>query len=281
MSAQPASRWGRLARGLAEGAALAGAFWLAHWAYSDLAPLPSGWTIAGVTALSAVLLGLSRLLSGGILGAVIGALLGGMIAWEVVGRHAPAFLDGAGPNVGKPARVNGPTLDGGSFDITQHKGKVVVVDFWATWCAPCVAEMPDLVRLYHRYNAEGLEVVGVSHDRSPDELERYVRQNNLPWPQIIHPEPEKRGGNNPNALAYQVESLPWTMVVDREGTIVAEGVRGEGLRRAVEQALRGRGQGGKGGVALFALFVALGWLAGVALEWSFRQPTAAPPSAAN
>jgi thiol-disulfide isomerase/thioredoxin len=274
--ARPA-RWRLLARGLAEGAVIAGAFWLAYWGYSDRASMPPAATILGVTALCVALTGLSRALTGGIIGALVGTVLAGVIAWEVAGRRAPPPAFSAGPEpkfVGQPARINGPTLDGGKFDIAGHKGKVVLVDFWATWCVPCLQEMPELVRLYHRYRGEGLEVVGVSHDRAPEPLHRYVRENNIPWPQIFHPEPEKRGGRNPNAVAYEVETIPHNLVVDRQGTIVAEGVRGEALRRAVERALRQGGpteEGSSG--ALFGLFLALGWVAGAALEWSLRQPS--------
>src|SRR5262245_11442667 len=199
MPAGPASRGRRLGRGLLEGAALAGAFWCVIWAYSDQFPLPGGRTIVGTSALSAALAGVSRLLTGGILGAVVGTVLGGVIGLEVTGRGPGPRLHTApdARQVGQPARISGPTLHGASFDVSQHRGKVVLVDFWATWCVPCLQEMPDLVRLYHRYHAEGLEVVGVSHDNKPEPLTKYVRENNVPWPQIFHPEPEKRGGKNP------------------------------------------------------------------------------------
>ena len=279
--ARPARRR-LLVRGLAEGAIIAGAFWLACWGYSDHVSLPSAGVMLGATALCVVLTGLSRALTGGIIGALAGTVLGGVIAWEVAGRHVPATDYSSGPSdvsfLGEPARISGPTLDGGTYDIAAHKGQVVVVDFWATWCVPCLQEMPELVRLYHRHKGEGLEVVGVSHDREPEPLRRYVRESNIPWPQIFHLEREKRGGANPNAVAYKVDEIPRAMVVDRQGVIVADRVHGEQLRRAVERALRSGESGGGGSsggpAALFGVFLALGWVAGAALEWSLRRPSA-------
>ncbi len=65
---------------------------------------------------------------------------------------------------GDPVKVSGKTIDGKPFDISQYKGKVVIVDFWATWCGPCLAELPNLKKIYEKYHDRGLEIVGVNLD---------------------------------------------------------------------------------------------------------------------
>jgi len=62
---------------------------------------------------------------------------------------------------GEPVKVSGKTVDGKPFDISEYKGKVVIVDFWATWCGPCLAELPNLKKIYQKYHDRGLEIVGV------------------------------------------------------------------------------------------------------------------------
>jgi thiol-disulfide isomerase/thioredoxin len=141
--------------------------------------------------------------------------------------------------VGKPPEIAGPTIDGSEIDITQFKGKVVLVDFWATWCGPCIAELPNVKAVYEKYHEQGFEVLAVSFDQTKDALTRYVEQNKLPWPQIFFDEDGKRFWQNPLGQKYGINSIPATFLVDRDGNLQKIGVRGAALEPAVAEMLKG------------------------------------------
>jgi thiol-disulfide isomerase/thioredoxin len=83
---------------------------------------------------------------------------------------------------GKPMEIKGALLDGSPFDQATFAGKVVLVDFWATWCGPCVAEIPNMLEQYEKYHDKGFEVVGISLDEDKAEVEKFVADNKIPWP---------------------------------------------------------------------------------------------------
>ena len=147
---------------------------------------------------------------------------------------------------GEKIKISGKTVDGKPFDISQYKGKVVIVDFWATWCGPCLAELPNIKKLYEKYHARGLEVVGVSLDDSGPELANFLKDNDLPW-RILHhdgpqqPEGKKRGFSDPNAEFYGIIGIPAIFLVDRHGKVVSLDARGEQLTTLVEGLISGTG----------------------------------------
>jgi thiol-disulfide isomerase/thioredoxin len=122
-------------------------------------------------------------------------------------------------------------LDGAPLSVSGLRGKVVLIDFWATWCGPCVAEIPNVARAYQKYQADGFEVVGISLDQDRAALENFVRQRGVAWPQYFD------GDSGTLARRYGIRSIPSTFLLDREGIIVARGLRGSALDRAVAQAL--------------------------------------------
>ena len=133
--------------------------------------------------------------------------------------------------------IRGPLLRGGFVNVGAYRGKVVLVDFWATWCGPCRNEMPTIRRLNHKYRKDGLVVVGVSLDTDRDELKDFVLSNDLNWPQVFVTPRGGSGWENPIAQTYDVESIPKTFLVNRRGKVVAVGLRGSDLEHAVRSEL--------------------------------------------
>lgn len=140
--------------------------------------------------------------------------------------------------VGKPLAIAGPTLDGTDFNLASLKGKVVLVDFWATWCGPCVGEMPHVMKVYEKLHEKGFEVVGVSLDQTDEDLRNFVKERNVPWTQVIFANEDERGWNNPLARKLGINSIPATFLIDQQGNVASFDLRGEKpLEKAVEKLL--------------------------------------------
>lgn len=139
---------------------------------------------------------------------------------------------------GQPASVQGPTVDGGEFNLEDWKGKVVLVDFWASWCQPCIEAFPKLAQLYEKYHDKGLEIVGVALDDARESATETLERDRVPWPQIFFDGEAQSGFDNPIAQTYSVTFIPMYFLIDREGNfIVADYLDGAGLERAIVKAL--------------------------------------------
>ena len=115
-----------------------------------------------------------------------------------------------------PARdFTGTLLSGDTTSLSEHHGKVVLIDFWATWCPPCVAELPRLEELYTELNPEGFEIIGISLDSDEPQLKEFLAQRNLPWGTVF----SGMGMDDDVAKLYRVDSAPRYWVVDREGIV--------------------------------------------------------------
>ncbi len=126
-------------------------------------------------------------------------------------------------------------LDGKPLKVANFKGKVVMVDFWATWCPPCVAEVPNVAAVYQKYHDKGFEIIGVSLDRAgdKDKVISFTKEHNMPWQQFY----DGKYWQNELSVKYGVRSIPATLLLDGSGKIIAKNVRGEALEPAVKKAL--------------------------------------------
>lgn len=134
-----------------------------------------------------------------------------------------------------PLALSGTTLAGAPFSLDAYKGKVVLLDFWATWCAPCLEELPGLKANLAKYGPQGFEIVGISLDEDAAALRQVVKERALSWPQLF----DERGYEGTNAKAYGVAALPLSVLVGKDGKIAAINPRGRKLEPAIQKALAG------------------------------------------
>jgi thiol-disulfide isomerase/thioredoxin len=117
----------------------------------------------------------------------------------------------------KPMTIKGTEVDGQSFNSANWKGKVVLVDFWATWCGPCRASLPHVEGLYKKYHGKGLDIVSVSNDNSVSALKAYLKSHpQMSWPQIFD---AKHPGWSPLAANFGISGIPTQFVIDRQGIL--------------------------------------------------------------
>jgi len=147
---------------------------------------------------------------------------------------------------GNSIEITGTLLDGTPFDQKTLTGQVVLVDFWATWCGPCIAEIPNVLAEYEKYHDKGFEVVGVSLDTDREALEKFVEEKKIPWP-ILFEQNEGDGWQHPMATRYGISGIPTVILVGRDGKVVSLDVRGEKLGAALEKLLGPAAAGGSAG----------------------------------
>ena len=157
--------------------------------------------------------------------------------WEEKGRRLELLT--------KPIQIVGFTLDGREFQWERFRqGKIVLVDFWATWCGWCVREIPELMRLYQTYRGRGFEIVGISADRNRKELEDFLVKTPIPWPIVYG-----RNGPSPCLEYYGIHAFPTMWLVGKDGKVISFNARGENLRRELERLLGPADPKGAGGLS--------------------------------
>ncbi|MBA3707352.1 MAG: TlpA family protein disulfide reductase [Planctomycetes bacterium] len=139
-----------------------------------------------------------------------------------------------GIEIGKPfPELSGRTVDGSAFELRQWAGKVVLVDVWATWCGPCLREMPTVAAAYAAYHARGFEIIGVSLDSDLPKLKKYLADQPIAWPQIF----DGDGWNGRWAKKLGIHAIPCGFLVGPDGALITTDVRGGNLESALKKAL--------------------------------------------
>ena len=129
-----------------------------------------------------------------------------------------------------------PNAKGEVHKLSEYvgNGKVVLIDFWASWCPPCRAEMPNLVKAYKDYKDKGFDIVGISLDSKADAWAKGVKDLNITWTQLS----DLKGWQNSGAALYGVNSIPHTVLVDKDGTIIAKNLHGQELEDKIKEVLK-------------------------------------------
>jgi peroxiredoxin len=128
---------------------------------------------------------------------------------------------------------NEKDLAGKPLSVANYKGKVVLVDFWATWCGPCVGELPNVLKAYEKHHDKGFEIIGISLDSDESKLKNFIKDKNVTWQQYF----DGLGWKSKLGTKYGVNSIPATYLLDGEGKIIGKNLRGEALEEAVGKAL--------------------------------------------
>jgi thiol-disulfide isomerase/thioredoxin len=136
------------------------------------------------------------------------------------------------PDVAPEINLQG--INGKAIKLSSLKGKVVLIDFWASWCAPCRQENPNVVRLYNQYKDKGFTVYSVSLDEDPVAWKAAIKADGLVWPNHVS---DLLRWKSPVVQQYGIEGIPHTILIDKNGKIIGTGLRGESLEQKLKEVL--------------------------------------------
>lgn len=139
--------------------------------------------------------------------------------------------------IGKPfVDIKGKDFNGKEVALSDYagKGKIILIDFWASWCGPCIRSLPGLITIHQKYKDKGFEVVGVSLDDQKQAWESATKKHQIPWPQFSN----LQGWKDEAAQAYGVYSIPHTVLIGKDGTILDKNLEGDELDRKLEELLK-------------------------------------------
>ncbi len=117
--------------------------------------------------------------------------------------------------VGKPLDIQFTAFDGREVDVSKMKGKVVLIDFWATWCGPCVGELPNVKAAYEKLHDQGFDIVSISFDSDKDALTKFLAKEKMPWPQYF----DGKEWKNKFGVEFGINSIPTMWLVDKKGNL--------------------------------------------------------------
>lgn len=132
----------------------------------------------------------------------------------------------------EPLDLKFTALDGTEIDLVKMRGKVVLIDFWATWCGPCVKEVPNVVGAYEELHPKGFEIIGISLDQDKSKLEAFIKEKGMAWPQYF----DGKGWQNEISSRFGIQSIPAMWLVDKKGMLVETNAR-EDLKAKLEKLL--------------------------------------------
>jgi thiol-disulfide isomerase/thioredoxin len=133
----------------------------------------------------------------------------------------------------EPKALGQNDIDGKPIDLAAYKGKVVMLDFWATWCGPCMAELPNVKAAYEKYHGKGFEIVGISLDKDRGAFDKITSEKKMTWRHHF----DGQGWKNEIAQLYGVNSIPATYLIGPDGKVAAVGLRGDALEKQLSKLL--------------------------------------------
>jgi peroxiredoxin len=159
----------------------------------------------------------------------------------IFGGLSTALAQSTGLEIGnKSPEIKLPNLKGDTVSLSSQKGKLVLIDFWGTWCAPCVEEQKDLARLYSKYKqttftiGKGFEIYGVSLDAKKSNWETFIATNKINWIQVS----DLKFWRSPVTKSYNIQALPFNVLIDGNGIILAKNLHGIDLEKGIAKLLR-------------------------------------------
>ena len=131
------------------------------------------------------------------------------------------------------AEIALPSITGDTLRLSDFKGKIVLLDFWASWCGPCRSANKGLSKIYDKFSEKGFEIYSVSLDEEKDSWIKAVKKDKIKWKQVIDP----GGWETPTAQQWNIFALPTSFLIDREGRLLAMDLEGKDLEKALKEML--------------------------------------------